>query len=121
MLFDIDPKSEQYSTALKKARTDLRLTQEELANSVGISKVMIGRYETEGGKKNAARPSPSTAFALQSFFSSRGDSGTNNTSDQHNNVEAIGIDRITLDDLLTEIRRRGYKVSLESIDPNSSK
>lgn len=101
-----NPKVENYAHLLKQARIHAGLTQKALADGLGISIVMVGRYETD-----AARPSEKTALTIHRFFSDLNQETqiTPTTQPEKNLTD------YSLDELLAEIKRRGFKVSLESL------
>jgi transcriptional regulator with XRE-family HTH domain len=95
----------QFGQALKEMRMKARLTQRELAESLGISAAIIGRYE-----KGNVTPSDKTLFAINRFFEQlHGETMTDNTA------LVSSLSGHSLDNLLTEIRQRGFKVSIESV------
>ncbi len=108
--YDLNPDSKVFHSELRRARADRGLTQSELATALGISKVMPQRYETELGKKNSARPNPITAQKIRDFFQQQ---PVQATQPAHQNIQ---LSSIPLDELLTEIGSRGYKISLSSKD-----
>lgn len=108
--YDLNPNSEVFHSELRRARADRGLTQSELARALGISKVMPQRYEMESGKKNSARPNPITAQKIQEFFQQQPVQATLPPP------ENPQLSSISLDELLTEIGSRGYKISLSSKD-----
>lgn len=102
-----NPTVENYHHLLKQARIHAGLTQKALADGLGISMVMVGRYETD-----AARPSDKTALTIHRFFEERRQKTQITATPQP--VEKTLID-YSLDELLAEIKRRGFKVSLETL------
>lgn len=108
--YDLDPNSEVFHSELRRARADRGLTQLELATELGISKVMPQRYEAEPGKKNSARPNPITAKKIREFFQQQPVQATQSPP------QDTQLSSIPLDELLTEIGSRGYKISLSSKD-----
>jgi transcriptional regulator with XRE-family HTH domain len=86
-------------------RMKARLTQRELADSLGISAAIVGRYEMGN-----VTPSDKTLFAINRFFEQlHGETMTNNTA------PISSLSTQSLDTLLAEIRQRGFKVTIESI------
>lgn len=99
----LNTNSENFAKELKEARIKAGLTQRALAEGVNISVVMVGRYEM-----GTAKPSDKTLFTIESFFSNL----------EIQNVPPATLRQLpdySLDELLTEIKRRGFKVSLESL------
>ncbi|WP_425919435.1 helix-turn-helix domain-containing protein [Acinetobacter sp. TSRC1-2] len=96
--------SSKFHEILREKRNALNLTQNELAQALGISNVMIQRYEMDLSKKNSARPSPSTMKKIEDFFSE-----TTKCSDKR------PLQDISLDILLAEIKERGFNIQLSSI------
>lgn len=62
------PENPKFHETLREKRNALHLTQNELASALGISNVMVQRYETDSSKKNSARPSPATMKKIKDFF-----------------------------------------------------
>jgi transcriptional regulator with XRE-family HTH domain len=65
-----------FAQRLKKARTDKRLSQTELARLVGIHYTQIGRYETKG-----AQPSADVLSKIANALEVSSDFLTNGTAD----------------------------------------
>lgn len=102
-----NPHLENYAALFKQARIEAGLTQKELAVGLEISLVMVSRYEA-----GTARPSDKTAWMIQRFFEER-----DRTREVTVTPELVAQDLSTysLDALLAEIKRRGFKISLESL------
>ena len=97
-------KSPTFAQELKEARLAAQLTQRALADSLRISVVMVGRYEM-----GTANPSDKTLFAINSFFDQLADSNNTNKT-----PPSASLSNYNLDELLGEIRQRGFKVTIES-------
>jgi transcriptional regulator with XRE-family HTH domain len=98
------PENPKFHETLREKRNALHLTQNELASALGISNVMVQRYEMDSSKKNSARPSPATMKKIKDFFSET----TKNTNKRP-------LQNIGLEDLLAELKERGFQVQLNSI------
>ena len=100
----LNPEASDFHIALREKRKALNLTQNQLADALGISSVMTQRYEMDRAKDNSARPGPETMKKIEAFFAQ---------------PAAVLNKRIledfTLDQLLDEVRQRGYKLTLSDV------
>lgn len=103
--YDLNPNSDVFHLELRKARIDRGLTQTQLAEALGISKVMPQRYEADPKSSNSARPNALTAKKIKDFFLG---------ASEKEGVIGVSLSSIPLEDLLSEIGRRGYQVNLLS-------
>lgn len=100
----LNPQAENFHIVLRDKRNALNLTQNQLADALGISSVMTQRYEMERSKKNSARPGPETMKKIEAFFAQP--------------TEALNkrpLQDFSLDQLLDEVRQRGYKLTLSDV------
>ena len=100
----LNPQAENFHIVLRDKRNALNLTQNQLADALGISSVMTQRYEMERSKKNSARPGPETMKKIEAFFAQP--------------TEALNkrpLQDFSLDQLLDEVRQRGYKLALSDV------
>lgn len=110
-MMTFNAQSADFHTKLADARNALGLTQAGLAAGLGISPTMVQRYETAPEKKNSARPGGRTLQKIESFFASRasGQQAAEQGDEQY-------LQSCSLDELVEEIRRRGYRVNLTTVD-----
>ena len=97
----LNPHSDDFHIVLRDKRNALKLTQNQLADALGISSVMTQRYEMERTKKNSARPGPETMKKIEAFF-----------AQPTKTVNKRTLEDFSLDQLLDEVRQRGYKLTL---------
>lgn len=95
----LDRLSANFNQEFRKNRLDRNLTQSELAIKLGISSVMVQRYESNG------RPSPKTLDIINNFFSSF------DINEQH---ESNPLKKYSLDELIYEIQQRGFSITLQT-------
>ncbi|KAA3668660.1 MULTISPECIES: helix-turn-helix domain-containing protein [Pectobacterium] len=95
----LDRLSASFNEEFRKSRLDRNLTQNELAIKLGISSVMVQRYESNG------KPSPKTLDIINKFFSS---------FDINEQKEDNLLKNYSLDELISEIRRRGFSITLRT-------
>jgi len=93
--------SSDFHTVLRDLRKARNLTQNQLADALGISSVMTQRYEMDLSKKNSARPSPDTMKKIEAFFAA-----------PISSLNKRPLQDFSLDQLIDEVRQRGFKVSL---------
>ena len=106
-------KPEQTFEKLRRLRLECGLTQDEVAVGVGISKTMVQRYEMGPEKSYHAVPSPATLMKLNWFFDHTPKLGQQPEPDA--DADEVELEKVSLDDLLAEIKRRGYQVTLQSV------
>jgi transcriptional regulator with XRE-family HTH domain len=100
----LNPQSSDFHIVLRDKRKALNLTQNQLADALGISSVMTQRYEMDGTKKNRARPGPDTMKKIEAFFAAP--------------TQALNkrpLQDFSLDQLLDEVRHRGFKITLSDV------
>jgi len=102
----------RYHEELRRARIQRGLTQEQVAEGSGISKTMVQRYETEPGKSHHARPSEATAMKIEAYLQR-----VKPLSEAAVEVEEMAdlLQGVSLDDLIEEIKRRGFQLTLQSV------
>lgn len=105
-MITFDPTAADFHTKLRDARKARGLTQSGLADALNISSVMTQRYEMDATKKYHARPGLETLRKLEEFFSSEPEDKSNQRPLQGHSLDA----------LVDEIRHRGYKVNLTTVD-----
>lgn len=119
--YDLNPSSSIFNTELRRARVDRGLTQRELAAGLGISQVMVQRYEMDDSKTYSARPGLLTTRKIQEFFGqTESVVGAGESADEteepaeHSDDPLDWLSQVSLDDLMAEIQNRGYRVRVES-------
>lgn len=83
---------------LRLLRKNLGLSQVKLAEKLGISGVMVQRYETAPNKNYFARPGPATLKKINVFFQK---------TLAHEECKNIDLSSVSLEDLIAEIKNRG--------------
>ncbi|MDH0133510.1 helix-turn-helix transcriptional regulator [Pseudomonas asiatica] len=97
----LNPGSSDFHIVLREMRKARNLTQNQLADALGISSVMTQRYEMESAKKNSARPGPDTMKKIEAFFAA-----------PESTLVKRPLQDYSLDQLIDEVRHRGFKVTL---------
>lgn len=121
-----------YHLTLRRLRAERGLTQKQVADGVGISTTMIQRYEMSPDKEYSSRPSAGTAMKIEAFFSKTPrlneslETGYPDESyapdDAHSLPvpmaawEKSSLKEFSLDELLAEVKSRGYQVTLSSLN-----
>ncbi|CUJ74804.1 helix-turn-helix domain-containing protein [Achromobacter kerstersii] len=100
----MNPQDDYFHIELREKRKARNLTQSQLADALGISHVMTQRYEMERSKKNSARPGPDTMKKIEAFFES-----------PTLTVDKRPLQGFSLDQLLDEVRQRGFKLVLSDV------
>ena len=107
----LDPKDANFHIKFASARNALGLTQNQLAEGLGISLAMVQRYEMSRDKKYSGRPRERILKRIEAFFSSQQAAELPPTPQSERPLQ-----NHSLDALVEEIRSRGYKVNLTTVD-----
>jgi transcriptional regulator with XRE-family HTH domain len=97
---------------LRHARLQRGLTQDQVAVGAGISKTMVQRYETEPGKGHHALPSEATAMKIEAYLQRVKPLGEDVVLVEET---ADLLQDVSLDELIEEIKRRGFQLTLQSV------
>lgn len=100
-----------YHEELRRARIQRGLTQDQVAEGAGISKTMVQRYETEPGKGHHARPSEVTAMKIDAYLQRVKPLSEAAVVEETADL----LQGVSLDDLIQEIKRRGFQLTLQSV------
>nr|WP_019365978.1 helix-turn-helix transcriptional regulator [Pseudomonas luteola] len=109
-VYDLRPNSENFHKEFVRIRTDRGLTQKQLAEALGFGITTVQRYERAGD----TRPSPPTLKKIYKFLEDNPRSNVLGKTGTPQNDRPL--QSFSLDDLVEEIRTRGYSVSLQTKD-----
>ena len=110
------PDAPEFPAALAAARRQRKISAAELARRAGISSTMVARYENIA-RADHHTPRPQTVALLEAAL--RGEIVSEQTAPPPS-MTMPALTNVPLEDIIEELERRGYGVTLQKPAPDRS-